>query len=42
LLEQGLLRDIGHKGEVLNVTDKGYEAVDSLRGTEGAVNKPTK
>ena len=36
LVTLDLLRDIGHKGEVFNVTDKGYEVADRLREGVGA------
>ncbi len=27
-----LIRDVGHKGEIFNLTDRGYEVADALRG----------
>lgn len=27
-----MIRDVGHKGEVFNLTDRGYEVADALRG----------
>lgn len=36
LLELELLRDIGHKGEIFNLTDKGYQTAERLRGSAGA------
>jgi hypothetical protein len=36
LRELGLLEDMGHKGELFRLTDKGYQAADMLRGGIGA------
>jgi hypothetical protein len=36
LTELDLLRDVGHKGEVFRMTDRGYEVADMLRSGIGA------
>lgn len=36
LVELELLRDVGNKGEIFRLTDRGYEIADRLRGGAGA------